>query len=55
MVDYGDLLRVPESQKVDGVIDEDFCYSVFVNYVEIYNNYVYDLLEDRPVDTIMPR
>jgi hypothetical protein len=26
-------------------IDEDSVYSVFVSYVEIYNNYIYDLLE----------
>lgn len=27
-------------------IDEDYVYAVFVTYVEIYNNSVYDLLED---------
>ncbi len=29
-------------------IDEDSVYSVFVSYVEIYNNYIYDLLEATP-------
>lgn len=28
-------------------------YAVFVSYVEIYNNYVYDLLEDLPIDPII--
>jgi len=27
-------------------LDEDNMYSVFVTYIEIYNNSVYDLLED---------
>jgi len=33
-------------------IDEDNSYSVFVSYVEIYNNYIYDLLEELPYDPI---
>ncbi|KAL1241476.1 Kinesin-like protein [Trichinella spiralis] len=36
--------RVMERSKVRG-IDEDNAYAVFVSYIEIYNNYVYDLLE----------
>lgn len=47
MPEYGDLLRVPEPRKVEGCVDEDSLYSVFVSYVEIYNNYVYDLLEEQ--------
>lgn len=27
-------------------IDEDNTYAIFVSYVEVYNNAVYDLLED---------
>lgn len=27
-------------------IEQDVAYSVFISYVEIYHNYVYDLLED---------
>ncbi len=50
--DYGDLLRIPERRKIERVVDEDSSYSVFVSFVEIYNNYVYDLLEDTPVDPI---
>lgn len=34
-------------------IEEDNIYSVFVSYVEIYNNYIYDLLEDTPYDPIL--
>lgn len=29
-------------------LDEDNMYAVFITYVEIYNNSVYDLLEDNP-------
>ena len=37
--------RVPEVSQVSG-LDEDNAFAVFVSYVEIYNNYVYDLLEE---------
>lgn len=30
-------------------VDEDNGYAVFVTYIEIYNNSVYDLLEDEEV------
>ena len=43
--------RVTDSAKVEDV-DEDNSYSVFVSYIEIYNNYVYDLLEELPYDPI---
>ena len=36
-------------------VEEDNSYAVFVSYTEIYNNYVYDLLEDVPMDSIKPR
>lgn len=39
--------------KVDG-INEDNQYAVFVTYVEIYNNSVFDLLEDGPVSKNLP-
>uniref|UniRef100_A0A1B6F0N8 Kinesin-like protein n=1 Tax=Cuerna arida TaxID=1464854 RepID=A0A1B6F0N8_9HEMI len=39
------LNRVPEETKIED-IDEDNMYAVFVTYVEIYNNCVYDLLDD---------
>ncbi|UYV61403.1 hypothetical protein LAZ67_1004730 [Cordylochernes scorpioides] len=37
--------RQSEECMVEGV-DSDCVYGVFVSYVEIYNNYVYDLLEE---------
>lgn len=40
--------RVSESSKVTNIV-EDNMYAVFVSYIEIYNNYIYDLLED-PVE-----
>ena len=52
MPDYGDLLRIPEPRKVEQAVDEDSLYAVFVSYVEIYNNYVYDLLEEQSSDSI---
>jgi len=30
-------------------------YGVFVSYIEIYNNYIYDLLEEVPFDPIKPK
>lgn len=39
--------RVPEKARVRDV-DEDNAYAVFVSYVEIYNNYIYDLLDPQP-------
>jgi kinesin family protein 23 len=39
--------RTPDNTKIE-IVDEDNTYAVFVTYVEIYNNAVYDLLEDVP-------
>lgn len=38
---------INESQTVQ--VDQDNVYAVFVTYVEIYNNSVYDLLEDEDI------
>ena len=43
--------RIRETFTVDDV-DEDNNFSVFVSYVEIYNNYIYDLLEELQYDPI---
>jgi kinesin family protein 23 len=43
--------RIPDDTKVESVV-EDNTYAVFVTYVEIYNNAVYDLLEEIPEDVI---
>ncbi|XP_075549716.1 kinesin family member pavarotti isoform X2 [Dermacentor variabilis] len=43
--------RTHETARVDDV-DADMAYAVFVSYIEIYNNYVYDLLEDNPIDPL---
>lgn len=43
--------RTSDPTRVDD-IDDGNIFSVFVSYVEIYNNYVYDLLEDVPHDPI---
>ncbi|XP_003384468.1 PREDICTED: kinesin-like protein KIF23 [Amphimedon queenslandica] len=51
--DYGDLLRVSDGRKVDG-IDEDSSYAIFISYVEIYNNFIYDLLEENG-DSLHPK
>ncbi|KAK5619532.1 hypothetical protein CRENBAI_013917 [Crenichthys baileyi] len=52
--EIGDMLKPEEAFKADGV-DEDSSYSVFVSYIEIYNNYIYDLLEETQEDTIKPK
>ncbi|XP_030577676.1 kinesin-like protein KIF23 isoform X5 [Archocentrus centrarchus] len=49
--EFADMISSEEACKSENV-DEDCCYSVFVSYIEIYNNYIYDLLEDAPYDPI---
>ncbi|XP_002738904.1 kinesin-like protein KIF23, partial [Saccoglossus kowalevskii] len=46
--------RIHDPTRIDQV-EEDNNYAVFVSYVEIYNNYVYDLLEDSPLDNFNQR
>ncbi|CAI8044875.1 Kinesin-like protein KIF23, partial [Geodia barretti] len=53
--EFSEMLRVPDQRKVTEGVDEDSQYAVFVSYVEIYNNYAFDLLEDTPVDSIVPK
>lgn len=43
------MINLQDNWKVDE-FEEDNVYSVFVSYVEIYNNYIYDLLDDTPFD-----
>uniref|UniRef100_UPI00398E8863 kinesin-like protein KIF23 isoform X3 n=1 Tax=Pristiophorus japonicus TaxID=55135 RepID=UPI00398E8863 len=52
--EFADMITVPEHCKAEGV-DEDSVYSLFVSYIEIYNNYLYDLLEEIPPDPIKPK
>ncbi|XP_078576433.1 kinesin-like protein KIF23 isoform X1 [Branchiostoma floridae x Branchiostoma japonicum] len=49
--DWQNFPYVADPTKVDAV-DEDNAYAVFVSFIEIYNNYIYDLLEEAP--TSMP-
>ncbi|XP_031704252.1 kinesin-like protein KIF23 isoform X2 [Anarrhichthys ocellatus] len=52
--EFADMISSDEACKYENV-DEDCCYSVFVSYIEIYNNYIYDLLEDALFDPIRPK
>lgn len=52
--EISDMLTPEEACKAD-CVDEDSSYSVFVSYIEIYNNYIYDLLEDSFEDAIKPK
>ncbi|EDO32926.1 predicted protein [Nematostella vectensis] len=52
--EFSDAIRIPEERRIDN-IDEDNGYAVFVSYIEIYNNFVYDLLDESPVDPICPK
>ncbi|XP_032805057.1 kinesin-like protein KIF23 isoform X5 [Petromyzon marinus] len=52
--EFAEIITVEEHCKAEGV-DEDSAYSVFVSYIEIYNNYIFDLLEDVVVDPIRPK
>ncbi|KFZ63483.1 Kinesin-like KIF23, partial [Podiceps cristatus] len=52
--EFADMINVQDHCKVED-IDEDNVYSVFVSYIEIYNNYIYDLLEEAPFEPIKPK
>ncbi|XP_061526404.1 kinesin-like protein KIF23 isoform X2 [Phycodurus eques] len=52
--EIADMITPQEACKAENV-DEDCCYSILVSYVEVYNNYIYDLLEDAPFDYIRPK
>uniref|UniRef100_A0A8V5HA75 Kinesin-like protein n=1 Tax=Melopsittacus undulatus TaxID=13146 RepID=A0A8V5HA75_MELUD len=52
--EFADMINVQDHCKVEDV-DEDNVYSVFVSYIEIYNNYIYDLLEEAPFEPIKPK
>ncbi|XP_014251271.1 kinesin-like protein KIF23 isoform X2 [Cimex lectularius] len=41
-----DVTARTRDHRIINIMDEDNCFAVFVTYVEIYNNTVYDLLED---------
>ncbi|XP_064168713.1 kinesin-like protein KIF23 isoform X1 [Anguilla rostrata] len=52
--EFADMINPQEACRAEGV-DEDSSYSVFVSYIEIYNNYIYDLLEEVQFDPIKPK
>ncbi|XP_026166390.1 kinesin-like protein KIF23 isoform X2 [Mastacembelus armatus] len=52
--EIADMIMQEEAFKAEGV-DEDCSYSIFVSYIEIYNNYIYDLLEETQEDAIKPK
>lgn len=52
--EFADMISSEEACKSENV-DEDCCYSIFVSYIEVYNNYIYDLLEEAPLDPIKPK
>ncbi|XP_014106533.1 PREDICTED: kinesin-like protein KIF23 isoform X1 [Pseudopodoces humilis] len=52
--DFADMIDAHDGCRAEEV-DEDNVYAVFVSYVEIYNNYIYDLLEEAPFDSIKPK
>ncbi|XP_024055321.2 kinesin-like protein KIF23 isoform X4 [Terrapene carolina triunguis] len=52
--EFADMISVRDHCKVEEV-EEDNVYGVFVSYIEIYNNYIYDLLEEIPFDPIKPK
>lgn len=52
--EIADMISPEEAYKADGV-DEDSSFSIFVSYIEIYNNYIYDLLEETQEDVIKPK
>ncbi|NWV70271.1 KIF23 protein, partial [Malurus elegans] len=52
--EFADMINVQDHCRVEDV-DEDNVYGVFVSYIEIYNNYIYDLLEEAPLESIKPK
>ncbi|XP_075714476.1 kinesin-like protein KIF23 isoform X5 [Rhinoderma darwinii] len=52
--EFADMINIEDGCKIEEV-DEDSVYSVFVSYIEIYNNYIYDLLEEVSIDPIKPK
>jgi len=42
--------RVPEMHRLN--VDDDAQYAIFISYVEVYNNYIYDLLETPQTDIV---
>ncbi|XP_073509587.1 kinesin-like protein KIF23 isoform X4 [Phyllobates terribilis] len=52
--EFADMINIEDGCKV-AEVDEDSVYSTFVSYIEIYNNYIYDLLEEVPIDPIKPK
>ncbi|XP_077328811.1 kinesin-like protein KIF23 isoform X10 [Lithobates pipiens] len=52
--EFADMINIEDNCRVEDV-DEDSVYSVFVSYIEIYNNYMYDLLEEVAIDPIRPK
>lgn len=52
--EIADMINVQDNCKLEDV-DEDSVYGVFVSYIEIYNNYIYDLLDESPFDPTKPK
>ncbi|XP_077041483.1 kinesin-like protein KIF23 isoform X1 [Agelaius phoeniceus] len=52
--EFADMIDAQDHCRA-GDVDEDNVYGVFVSYIEIYNNYIYDLLEEAPCDPIKPK
>lgn len=48
--ELNDVIRVPDSSTLQ--VDEDNNYAVFISFVEIYNNAIFDLLDDTPIDPL---
>lgn len=44
------MSRKHETTMIPG-ISTDAAYSVFVTYIEIYNNFAYDLLDENPIES----
>ena len=46
----GDLDQRAHDTTVLPITNQDSVYAVFITYVEIYNNFVYDLLDESPIE-----
>ncbi|NWV81498.1 KIF23 protein, partial [Dasyornis broadbenti] len=52
--EFADMIPAQDRCRAEEV-DEDNVYGVFVSYIEIYNNYIYDLLEENSTESIKPK
>ncbi|XP_028639921.1 kinesin-like protein KIF23, partial [Grammomys surdaster] len=52
--EFAHMIDIQEFCKAEEV-DEDSVYGVLISFIEIYNDYIYDMLEEEQFDPIKPK